>query len=117
MVSQIAAPPVRLQDASSSRGKVTYEQTGKAAARARVVVQATNRSRGSGWGAALTDDNGEYHIKQLPRGEYNVMLYELPENDKDWTAAAIEALNLGPAQHLEKQNLTLTKGAIITGEL
>jgi protocatechuate 3,4-dioxygenase beta subunit len=117
MQSQITAPPIRLQEASSIRGKLTYEQTGKPAAKVQVGVQATNRSRGSGWGSAFTDDNGEYHVKQLPKGEYNVMLYELPENDNDWTAAAIEAVNLGPAQHLENQNLTLTKGSIITGEL
>jgi len=46
-----------------------------------------------------------------------VMLYEPPENDRDWTAAAIEKLGLGRAHQLEKQNLTLTKGSIIAGEV
>jgi len=117
MQPRTTAPPFHLREASSISGKVTYENSGKPAVKALVGVQATNRNMSAGYGSAFTDENGEYHIKQLPEGEYNVMLSEPPENDKDWTAAAIEKLGLGRAHQLERQNLTLIKGSIITGEV
>src|SRR5262249_51473379 len=64
------AKPIRLAAAASLHGLILYGPTGKPAAGIRVGAQGTGMERG--WGEAVTDAEGHYHMRQLRAGAYNV---------------------------------------------
>lgn len=62
-------PPAK----STVRGKVVYEDTGRPVRRARIYLFGTDGKSGSGVNA-LTDNNGEFEIKNVRQGKYFAMV-------------------------------------------
>ena len=65
----------------------------------------------TGGGKAVTDDGGAYTINHLPAATYNVMLCDTDE----WTAVAVEGVEVGVAEHAKGVDLQLIEGAIVEG--
>ena len=68
----------------------------------------------SGWGQTRTDATGNYLLKNLAPGTYNLFLYEGPEG---WTAVAEELIEVVEGQTLSNIDLTLVQVGFITGRV
>ena len=68
----------------------------------------------NGWGQARVDANGNYLLKNLAPGMYNLNLDEGPEG---WTAVAKELIKVAEGQTVSNVDLTLVRGGIITGRV
>lgn len=109
------AKPIWLKPAASIHGRIRYGATGKPAAGIRVGAQGTDLDRG--YGDAVTDAEGKYHMTQLPAGSYNVALDLKGELAQSWTARAHERLVVTDGEHPESVDFTLIPGAVVTGKL
>src|SRR5262245_17542448 len=67
-------------------GRVVYGDTGRGASGVLVETQGIEGSRRSGWGQAVTDEEGNYRLKSLPRARYNVWV-----KVDGWTSRALES--------------------------
>jgi protocatechuate 3,4-dioxygenase beta subunit/peroxiredoxin len=112
---QTAAKPIRLQPGGSVRGRITYVSTGKPAAGVRVGAQGVGAEHG--WGEAVTDTAGRYHMKQLAAGTYNIALDLKGELAAKWTARAHEKAYVGAGEHRQGLDFTLIKGALLQGKV
>jgi uncharacterized GH25 family protein len=108
--------PVRLTAAASVVGRVRYGGTGEPAAGVPVTAQALSRPGNHGWGKTVTNERGEYELKQLPRGSFNVCVMLGPDVEKQWTASAVE-VTVAEGERREHQDLTLIKGGLIEGKV
>jgi beta-lactamase regulating signal transducer with metallopeptidase domain/5-hydroxyisourate hydrolase-like protein (transthyretin family) len=119
LADNAVTPPVtvKLRRGGSIAGTVRYGPTGLPAAGVHVVAQSLSRSRGSGWGQAISNDRGEYRMQQIPVGEYNVAVNFNDDRERPWAAAALEAVHLGEGEHLAGQDLTLVTGGLIKGHV
>lgn len=106
---------VHLKPASSISGTLTYATTGKPAPGVRVLAQSIGV--GGGWAESITTDKGEYHLRQLPPGHYNVEVFFNEDTDPGWTAPAVEPVTLTQSQDLANHNIQLIKGVLITGRV
>ena len=93
-------------------GHLSYARTGAPVVNAKVALQGIHPTMG--WGTASTDVNGNYLLKNLAPGTYNVFLYEGPE---EWTAVAKELIGVVEGQTVSNMNLTLVRGGFITGQV
>ena len=93
-------------------GNLSYAETGVLVANAMVAIQGIGSTHG--WGRANTDANGNYLLKNLAPGTYNLYLYEGPEG---WTAVAKELIEIVEGQTVSNINLTLVRGGFITGRV
>ena len=109
------ADPIALTPAASVTGRVVYGDTGKPVVGTSVFAQPVDGSHG--WGMAVTDDHGEYRIKQLQAGSYNLMMRLPPDLEKSWAAAAIERVTATAGHPSEGRDFRLTKGSLITGKV
>lgn len=76
----------RLARGAAVEGRVT-DDTGEPAANVSVIVLSRAVSgRGPRYGAALTDDRGEYRIGGLPSGTFNVMAMSFGDNEAQTVA-------------------------------
>ncbi len=76
-----------------------------------VVGSRQRRGSGSGWGSALTDDDGRYRIAALYPGAYNLCL-DAPDG---WTAVAHEGVTCKAGQLLDNIDFQLIEGGLVTG--
>ena len=102
----------RLKREGRIEGNLSYAETGVLVANAMVAIQGIGSTHG--WGRANTDANGNYLLKNLAPGTYNLYLYEGPEG---WTAVAKELIEIVEGQTVSKINLTLVRGGFITGRV
>ena len=102
----------RLKREGRIEGRLTYADTGAPVKDASVSLQGIHPT--TGWGRANVDANGNYLLKNLPVGMYNLYLDEGPEG---WTAVAKELIKVAEGQTVSKVDLTLVRGGIITGRV
>lgn len=113
------SPPatVRLSPGSTLSGIVRFAESGQPAAGISVVAQGTNRAASHGGGGTTTNDKGEFQIRHMNAGEYNLMLHLDDEFQKEWTAAAHEWVAVKPGQNLAGLDFTLIKGGVVSGKV
>jgi len=113
------SPPamVRLSPGSTLSGVVRFGESGQPAAGISVVAQGTNRSPSHGGGGTITNEKGEFQIKHMNPGEYNLMLHLDDDFQKDWTAAAHEWVAVKPGQNQTGLDFALIKGGVVTGKV
>jgi len=92
-------------------GRITFGDTGKPAKNIGVQTQGLHPT--PGWGETKTDENGYYVFTNLPSGNYNVFIEDLP----DWTAVAREYIKVTEGQTVKNVDLKLVKGGFITGRV
>jgi hypothetical protein len=109
------APPTTLRPAAVVRGRVTYDGTSKPALGVRVSLQGVGRQQGGG--TAVTDPDGHYRVARMPAGQFVVSLYLDPALAKDWTARAIDGLELAAGEDAADTDLKLVTGSLITGHV
>ena len=102
----------RLKREGRIEGRLTYADTGAPVKDASVALQGIHPT--TGWGRANVDANGNYLLKNLPVGMYNLYLNEGPEG---WTAVAKELIRVTEGQTVSKMDLTLVQGGFITGRV
>ena len=102
----------RLKPEGRIEGRLTYANTGAPVKDASVALQGIHPT--TGWGRANVDANGNYFLKNLPAGMYNLYLNEGPEG---WTAVAKELIRVTEGQTVSKMDLTLVRGGFITGRV
>ena len=102
----------RLKPESRIEGRLTYADTGAPVKDASVALQGIHPTTGSG--RANVDANGNYLLKNLPVGMYNLYLNEGPEG---WTAVAQELIRVAEGQTVSKMDLILVQGGFITGRV
>jgi beta-lactamase regulating signal transducer with metallopeptidase domain/protocatechuate 3,4-dioxygenase beta subunit len=93
-------------------GKVTYKNSGLPARNVEILAGGFENIGGN---SAVTDKEGNYKIHELSSGWYDV-LYG-PSLPLDWTAAAIESVNVEEGRETKNVNIKLIKGGIISGKV
>ena len=103
---------VRLKPEARIDGRLSYAETGAP------VKTATVRLRGvyptTAGAHANVDANGNYLLKNIPPGTYNLYLSEGPEG---WTAVAKENIQVNEGQTVSNIDLTLVRGGFITAQV
>ena len=103
---------VRLKPEARIDGRLSYAETGAP------VKTATVRLRGvyptTAGAHANVDANGNYLLKNIPPGTYNLYLSEGPEG---WTAVAKERIKIVEGQTVSGVDLILVQGGFITGRV
>ena len=102
----------RLKREGRVEGNLSYADTGAPVANAMVALQGIDST--GGWGTASVDANGNYLLKNIAPGMYNVFLYEGPEG---WTAIARESIKVVEGQTLSDIDITLVRGGFIIGRV
>jgi RNA polymerase sigma factor (sigma-70 family) len=92
-------------------GRVTFGDTDEPAKNIGVFTQGLHPT--NSWGETRTDENGRYVFTNLPSGNHNVFIEELP----DWTAVAREYVKVTDGQTVKNMDLKLVKGGFITGRI
>jgi beta-lactamase regulating signal transducer with metallopeptidase domain/protocatechuate 3,4-dioxygenase beta subunit len=108
------AGPITLLPGASIHGHVSYGPTGEPAAGIKVGAQGIAQLT---WGETVTDGEGRYEISRLVPDRYNVALSLEPEVGRLWTARAHEAVAVRVAEQVQKVDLSLIKGAVVTGRI
>ena len=102
---------VTLKREGRIEGQVTFSDTDKPAKNVVLYAQGLHPTDGSG--EASTDETGRYVFTNLPSGNYNVFLGDIP----DWTAIAREYVQVAEGQTTRNVDVTLVKGGFITGRV
>jgi len=114
-------PPMQMPKGTASiSGTVTSVQGGRPMRRATVRIQSATSPMSR---TTSTDDRGNFEIKDLPAGEFTVRankpgyLEAVYGQKNPGSGRPGTPVSLKDAQHLEKLNLTIPKGAVITGTI
>lgn len=103
---------VRLKPEARIDGRLSYAETGVP------VKAATVRLRGvyptTAGAHANVDTNGNYLLKNIPAGTYNLYLDEAPVG---WTAVAKENIQVDEGQTVSNVDLSLVRGGFITARV
>ncbi len=98
---------IRLYPEATISGRVT--RNGGPVGGVCITCQAVLPSTGGG--KAVTEDEGTYTIKHLSAATYDLMLCDTDE----WTAVAVEGVEVGVGEHAKGIDLQLIEGAIVEG--
>lgn len=112
--SLVVARSVTLVPGATISGKIVYGSTGKPAAGVRVGAQEILGGNGS---QGVTDRDGQYRLKQLPPGSYNIALDLRGKLNRSWTAVAHEDVSVSRGDRVEGMDFALIPGAVITGRV
>ena len=99
------------------KGHLSYAKTGAPVKGAIVSVKGIRVNDSNsvpGAARANTDANGNYLLKSLSPGTYNLFLHRGPEG---WTASAKERIKVVEGQTVSNMDLTLVRGGIIVGRV
>jgi uncharacterized GH25 family protein len=110
--AQTRADPIHLVPGATVTGKVIETASGKPIAGITVVAQSSQSSSG---GSAITADDGSYAIRQLQPAKYDVELNLNDDQQKTWTAAAVENLTLAGGSSKDGVDFSLIPGVILSG--
>ena len=102
----------RLKREARIEGRLSFVGTGEPVKNATVVLEGIHPN--DGWGRTSTDANGNYVLKNIAPGKYNLYLDEGPEG---WTAAAKERIQADEGQTLSNVDLSLVRGGFITARV
>ena len=102
----------RLKREGRIEGNLSYADTGAPVQGATVAFWGIHPT--DGIGKTTTDANGNYILKNLPAGRYNLFFDEDPEG---WTAVAKEFVEVVEGQTTSNIDLTLVRGGFLTGRV
>lgn len=102
----------KLKREARIEGQVSYVETGAPVKSAAVSVEGTHSTEG--WGRASVDANGNYVVKNLGPGTYNVYLQEGPAG---WTAAGNALIKVAEEQTVSNVDLSLVRVGFVTGRV
>lgn len=96
------------------QGQVSFQESNKPAAGISVFCQGINPTLGQAH--TKTDLKGEYALKSLPDGSYNVLV-DFPGEEPGRTAVAQEAVEVSEGSIVKDIDLYLIEGGFITGKV
>ena len=102
----------RLKREARVEGRLSYAGTDAPVKNA--IVALTGIYPTDGWEQTSVGENGNYLLKNLPAGVYNLYLEKGPEG---WTASANALIKLVEGQTVSDIDLTLVRGGFITGRV
>ena len=102
----------RLKREARIEGRLSYAGTGAPVKNATVAL--TGIYPTDGWEQTSVGENGNYLLKNLPAGVYNVYLEKAPEG---WTSSANALIKVVEGQTVSDIDLTLIRGGFITGQV
>ncbi len=102
----------RLKREARIEGRLSYADTGAPVKSATVALSGIQPSHG--WAQASVDESGNYLLKNIAPGIYNVYLEKAPEG---WTTVAQKLVKVVEGQTVSDMNLTLVRGGFITGRV
>ena len=105
----------KLKREARIEGRLTYAGTGAPVETAAIALL-PNSPLTAGMRAKLAsvDENGNYTLKNISPGMYNLYLNEGPEG---WTAASNEFIKIVEGQTISNLDITLVRGGYITGRV
>ena len=105
----------RLKREARIEGQLSYAGTGAPVESATIaLLRISPLTVGVGPEQASVDENGNYFLKNIAPGMYNLYLNEGPEG---WTAASNEFIKIVEGQTVSNLDLTLVRGGYITGRV
>ena len=102
----------RLKREGRIEGHLSYAKTGAPVKGATVALKGLHQT--GVWEKASTDANGNYLLKNLAPGMYNLFLQKGQEG---WTAVAKEFIKVVEGRTVSNIDLTLIRGGFITGRV
>ena len=93
-------------------GRLSYSETGAPVKNATVTLAGIYPTEA--WEQTSVGENGNYLLRNLPAGVYNLYLEKAPEG---WTASANALIKLVEGQTVSDIDLTLVRGGFITGRV
>ncbi len=103
----------RLKREARIEGRLSYADTGEPVVNAKVDL------RGAGplenWWGASVDENGDFVVKNLGPGTYNLFLDYIDKGPEGWTAAARLGIKVAEGQTVSNMDLSLIRCGLITG--
>jgi hypothetical protein len=108
---QTRADPIHLVAACTIAGHMTYADSGKPAAGITVDGQPIDFALVS----AVTAADGSYVLKQLRPSRYTILLHPDEKLEKNFTAKAVENVNLGASPAATGIDLSLISGVTLSG--
>ena len=102
----------RLKREARIEGNLSFAETGAPVKNA--IVALTGIYPTDGWEQTSVGENGNYLLKNLPPGVYNVYLEKAPEG---WTSSANALIKVVEGQTVSDIDLTLIRGGFITGRV
>ncbi len=105
----------RLEREARIEGRLSYADTGAPVKNATIaLLRISPLTAGMGAEHVSVDENGNYLLKNIAPGMYNLYLDEVPEG---WTAASNEFFKVAEGQIMSNINLTLVRGGHISGRV
>ena len=105
----------RLKREARIEGRLSYAETGEPVANAKVDVRSAEPLDGA-WSASV-DENGDFVVKNLGPGTYNLFLDYIDKGPEGWTAAARLGIEVSEGQTVSNMDLTLIRCGLITGRV
>ena len=105
----------RLKREARIEGRLSYAETGEPVANAKVDVRSADPLDGA-WSTSV-DENGDFVVKNLGPGTYNLFLDYTDKGPEGWTAAARLGIKVAEGQTVSNMHLSLIRCGLITGRL
>ena len=103
----------RLKREARIEGRLSYAGTGEPVANAKVDVRSADR-HSEAWRASV-DENGDFVVKNLGPGTYNLFLDYIDKGPEGWTAPARLGIEVSEGQTVSNMDLNLIRCGLITG--
>ena len=105
----------RLKREARIEGRLSYAETGEPVANAKVDVRSADPHHD--WWRASVDEKGDFVVKNLGPGTYNLFLDYIDKGPEGWTAAARLGIEVSEGQTVSNMDLTLIRCGLITGRV
>ena len=103
----------RLKREARIEGRLSYAETGEPVANAKVDVRSADR-QSEAWRASV-DENGDFVVKNLGPGTYDLFLDYIDKGPEGWTAPARLGIEVSEGQTVSNMDLNLIRCGLITG--
>ncbi len=103
----------RLMREARIEGRLSYAETGEPVANAKVDVRGAD-ARDGAWRASV-DENGDFVVKNLSPGTYDLFLDYIDKGPEGWTAPARLGIKVAEGQIVSNMDLNLIRCGLITG--
>ena len=104
----------RLKREARIEGRLSYGETGEPVANAKVDVRGADPHD---WWRASVDENGDFVVKNLGAGTYNLFLDYIHKGPEGWTAAARLGIKVSEGQTVSNMDLTLIRCGLVKGRV
>ena len=112
-LSAHAQPSADKASTSTISGKVTIAGKGVAGVAVGLATETSFSSTYITRLKALTDDDGNYRIKNVPPGTYQVLVSSLTYVPSEWRTA----ITVGKDEAIDNVDISLVRGGVITGKV